>query len=154
MRQDVKAISKIRWVVLLMTLIMTLIPGWLAASAQDVILVANKDVQISGIGDSDLRAIFLGSKTRFADGSRAVPVTLKGGPVHEVFLKNHLGEDPQDFRAQWRKAVFTGQGAMPKACDSEAAMIEYVSTTPGAVGYVSRISPQDIGKVKLLIPVK
>jgi hypothetical protein len=124
-----------------------------AASAQDVVLVANKDVQVSGIANSDLRAIFLGSKTRFSDGSHAVPVTLKGGPIHEVFLKNHLGESPEDFRAQWRKSVFTGQGAMPKACDSEAAMIEYVSATSGAVGYVSRVPPEDAGKVKLLISV-
>jgi hypothetical protein len=48
--------------------------------------------------------------------------------------------------------VFTGQGAMPKTFDSESALIEYVADTPGAVGYVSRISPQDL--VKLLAAVK
>jgi hypothetical protein len=145
-----KAIAKIRCVAALLVLLSCCA----AASAQDVVLVANKDVQISGIANSDLRAIFLGSKTRFADGSHAVPVTLKGGPIHEVFLKNHLSETPEDFRAQWRKSVFTGQGAMPKACDSEAAMLEYVAATPGAVGYVSRVPPEAAEKVKLLIPVK
>jgi ABC-type phosphate transport system substrate-binding protein len=114
-----------------------------AASAQDVVLVANKSVQITEIKEADLRAIFTGEKTRFADGSHAVPVTLKGGPVHEVFLRNHVGENPEEFRARWRKAVFTGQGAMPRAFDSESALIEYVSTTPGALGYVSRVSPQN-----------
>jgi hypothetical protein len=123
-----------------------------AASAQDIALVANKGVQIFGIKDADLRAIFMGSKTRFSDGSHAVPVMLKGGPVHEVFLQNHLGESPADFQAQWRKAVFTGQGAMPRSFDSESAVIEYVAATPGAVGYVSRISPQD--PVKRLISFK
>jgi len=123
-----------------------------AAKAQDVVLVANKDVQISEIRDADLRAIFTGEKTRFADGSHAVPVTLKGGAVHEVFLKNHIGESPNEFREQWRKAVFTGEGAMPRAFDSESALIEYVAATPGALGYVSRISPQD--KVKPLTTVK
>jgi ABC-type phosphate transport system substrate-binding protein len=126
--------------------------GWSAASAQDVVLVANKKVQISEIRAADVRAIFTGAKTRFADGSHAVPVTLKGGAVHEVFLKNHVGESPDEFRAQWRKAVFTGQGAMPKAFDSESALIEYVATTPGALGYVSRIPPLD--KVKCLAAVK
>lgn len=126
----------------------------LPARAQDVLLVANKDVRVSGITNADLRAIFLGSKTRFADGSHAVPVMLRGGPVHEVFLKNHVGESPEDFRAQWRKTVFTGQGAMPKACDSEAALLEYVAATPGAVGYVSRISPEEQEKVKSLITLR
>jgi hypothetical protein len=140
--------SKTRWLILLLSFI----GCWSAASAQDVVLVANKNVQISEIRAADVRAIFMGAKTRFADGSHAVPVTLKGGAVHEVFLKNHVGESPDEFRAQWRKAVFTGQGAMPRAFDSESALIEYVAATPGAVGYVSRIPPQD--KVKCLAAVK
>lgn len=126
--------------------------SWSAASAQDVVLVANKGVQVSEISNADLRAIFMGTRTRFADGSHAVPVTLKGGPAHEVFLKNHIGEGPEEFRSQWRKVVFTGQGAMPKTFDSESALIEYVAVTPGAVGYVSRISPQN--RVKLLAAVR
>lgn len=128
-----------RWLVLLLAFISC----WSAASAQDVVLIANKSVHIVEIGDTDLRAIFTGEKTRFADGSHAVPVTLKGGPVHEVFLKNHIGDSPDEFRARWRKAVFTGQGAMPRTFDSESALIEYVSVTPGALGYVSRISPNN-----------
>ena len=126
--------------------------SWSAASAQDVVLVANKGVQISEISNADLRAIFTGTRTRFADGSHAVPVTLKGGAAHEVFLKNYVGEGPEEFRSQWRKVVFTGQGAMPKAFDSESALIEYVAATPGAVGYVSQISSQN--RVKLLAAVK
>ena len=122
------------------------------ARAQDIVLVANKSVQVSEIRDSDLRAIFIGAKTRFADGSHAEPVTLKGGPAHEVFLKNHVGESPEEFRTQWRKEIFTGQGAMPKAFDSESALIEYVAATLGAVGYVSRISSQD--EVKSLAVAK
>ena len=142
--------NRTRWLIPLLGLL----GCWSAASAQDVVLVANRGVQISEIRAADLRAIFMGTKTRFADGSHAVPVTLKGGPAHEVFLKNHLGESPDEYRAQWRKAVFTGQGAMPKAFDSEAALLEYVAVTPGAVGYVSRISPQDRVKVQSLIAVQ
>jgi hypothetical protein len=126
--------------------------SWSAAGAQDVVLVANQGVQISEIRDADLRAIFMATRTRFSDGSHAVPVTLKGGPVHEVFLRNHVGENPEEFRSRWSKKIFTGQGAMPKAFDSESALIEYVAATRGAVGYVSRISPQD--RVKSLTGVK
>ena len=126
--------------------------AWSAARAQDVVLVANKKVQISEITDSDLRAIFTGKKTRFADGSHAVPVTLKGGAAHEVFLKNHLGEGPEEFRAQWRKLVFTGQGAMPISFNSESELLEYVAVTPGAVGYASRVSDRD--QVKSLTSAK
>jgi len=140
--------SKARFLILLFASL----GSWSAARAQDVVLVANQGVKISEITNADLRAIFMGTRTRFADGSRAVPVTLKGGPVHEVFLKTHVGESPEEFRSEWRKVVFTGQGAMPKAFDSESDLIEYVGATPGAVGYVSRISSQN--RVKVLAAVK
>jgi ABC-type phosphate transport system substrate-binding protein len=136
----------------LMLLLVASLGSWHAAGAQDVVLVANKSVKISEITNADLRAIFMGTKTRFADGSHAVPVTLKGGPAHEVFLKHYVGENPEEFRSQWRKVVFTGQGAMPRAFDSESALIEYVAATPGALGYASRISSDD--NVKLLAAVK
>jgi hypothetical protein len=140
--------SKTRFLILLFASL----GSWSAARAQDVVLVANPGVKISEITNADLRAIFMGTRTRFADGSHAVPVTLKGGPVHEVFLKTHIGESPEEFRSEWRKVVFTGQGAMPKAFDSESDLIEYVGSTPGAVGYVSRISSQN--RVKILATVK
>jgi hypothetical protein len=133
-------------------LVLGLISCWSAARGQDVVLVANKSVQISQISAADLRAIFLGAKTRFADGSHAVPVMLRGGPVNEVFLINHVGESPGEFRSRWQKAVFTGQGAMPKTCDSESDLLEYVAATPGALGYVSRLSPRD--NVKSIIALK
>jgi ABC-type phosphate transport system substrate-binding protein len=143
-----RALSKTRYLIMLLGFL----GCWSLAQAQDVVLVANKSVQISQIREADLRAIFTGAKTRFADGSHAVPVALKGGPAHEVFLSHHLNESPDEFRAQWRKAVFTGQGAMPRTFDSESALIQYVASTPGALGYVSRISPQD--NVKILSTVK
>jgi hypothetical protein len=111
-----------------------------AVRAQDVLIVANKNVLVSQITSSQLRDLFTGAKTSFKDGSRAVPVVLKGGPVHEVFLRKHVGETPEEFRARWRKAVFTGQGSMLKECASEAALLEFIVSTPGAVGYVSRVA--------------
>ena len=136
----------------LILLLFVSLGSWSVAGAQDVVLVANEGVRITEISIANLRAIFMGTKTRFSDGSHAVPVTLKGGPAHEVFLRNYVGEGPEGFRSQWRKVVFTGQGAMPKAFDSESALIDYVAATPGAVGYVSRTSPQD--RVKILAAVK
>jgi ABC-type phosphate transport system substrate-binding protein len=143
-----KALNKIRRLVV----VLGFLGCCFAARAQNVILVVNKSSQISEISAADLRAIYTGTKTRFSDGSHAVPVTLKGGPAHEVFLKNYVGERPDEFRAQWRKAVFTGQGAMPRAFDSESAMIDFIAATPGALGYVSHVAEND--KVKPLTITK
>jgi ABC-type phosphate transport system substrate-binding protein len=123
-----------------------------AANAQDVVVVANVGVSISQINSSQLREIFTGVRSRFKDGSRAIPVVLKGGPAHEVFLRHYVRQEPDEFRMLWRKAVFTGQGAMLKEFPSEAALLDFVAATPGAIGYVSRVIPRDSIKVLAVVP--
>jgi ABC-type phosphate transport system substrate-binding protein len=118
------------------------------ARAQDVTIVVNRNLSSSAITETQLRDIFTGARSRFDDGRQAAPVLLKGGPVHEVFLRRHIGDTPDEFRARWRKAVFTGQGAMPKEFSSEAELLHYVESTPGAIGYVSHVSGREA--VKLL----
>ena len=43
---------------------------------------------------------------------------------------------------------------MPKALDSESALLEYIAVTPGALGYVSRILPEYQGTVKAIPVIK
>jgi hypothetical protein len=107
------------------------------AKAQDVVVVANKSVKASDVSDGDLKDVFSGDKTSLKDGSHVIPVTLKGGPAHEAFLKKYLGKNDAAFRAAWRSLVFTGQGSMPKTFDTDAALVDYVAATPGALGYAS-----------------
>lgn len=117
------------------------------ARAQDVLIVANKSVTVSQVKENELRDLFTGARSKFSDGSRAVPVILKGGPTHEVFLHRHVGDTPDEFRMRWRKAVFTGQGSLLKEFSTEAALLDYVAATPGAIGYVSRVLDPSAVKV-------
>lgn len=123
-----------------------------AASAQDVFIVANKGLPMSEISASQLRDVFIGVRARLNDGTHVVPVLLKGGPAHEVFLRNHVGDSPEEFRARWRKAVFTGQGSMPREFRTEAEVLDYVAVTSGAIGYVSRIRAPDAVRILSVIP--
>jgi len=84
-----------------------------AARAQDVVLVANRNRQISEISTVDLHAIFARARTRFADSSHALPAILKGGPIHEVFLKKHLDEGPDEFRALSRRVSSRDRAPYP-----------------------------------------
>ena len=136
--------------------------AWAEAQAQrtmsivsndaDVLIVINKEVEVSEISSAQLRDIFIGAQSRLSDGTRAVPVILKGGAVHEVFLRKHVGDSPGEYRTRWLKAVFTGQGAMPKEFTSEADVLDYVGATRGAIGYVSRINGARSVKVLSVSP--
>jgi ABC-type phosphate transport system substrate-binding protein len=69
--------------------------------------------------------------------------------VQDEFLSLYIGKTDSGFRAGWRSILFSGQGAMPKTLDSEAAVVEYVARTPGAIGYIGRAAPHE--GVKILI---
>jgi ABC-type phosphate transport system substrate-binding protein len=118
------------------------------AKAQDVVVIVNNGVKATGASKDDIAGVFTGDKSSLGDGSKVTPVTLKGGPAHDVFLKNYIGKTDAAFRTAWRSLVFTGQGSMPKTFDSEAALVEYVAATPGSIGYVSSAAGHD--KVKTL----
>jgi hypothetical protein len=112
-----------------------------------VIVIANSGVKASEIGKSDLRDVFTGASTALPGGGSALPVLLKAGTVHEEFLQAYIGKNDTAFRASWRSLVFSGQASMPKSLDSEAAVVEFVARTPGAIGYISKATPHEGVKV-------
>jgi ABC-type phosphate transport system substrate-binding protein len=130
-------------------LFLALLLGCSAMHAQEVVIVANKSVKASEVSVAEIRDVFNGDKTSLSDGSHVVPVTLKGGPVHEAFLKKFLGKGDAAFRAAWRSLVFAGQGTMPKTFDTEAALIDYVAATPGAIGYVGKDPGDTVKKLSV-----
>jgi len=122
--------------------------GSAVARAQNAVVVANNSVKAAEVSSDELRDVFTGNKTSLKDGSHVMPVTLKGGASHDAFLKQYVGKSDSAFRAGWRSLVFTGQAAMPKTFDTEAALLDYVAATPGAIGYVGKDAGND--KVKTL----
>lgn len=116
------------------------------AGAQ-VMVIANPGVKAAEVSKNDLRDVFNGNTSSFKDGSHVTPVLLKGGAANDAFLSAYIGKSDGAFRAGWRSQVFSGQASMPKTVDTDAAMVEYVAHTPGAVGYVSSGAPHEGVKV-------
>jgi len=104
----------------------------------EVYLVGHANAPDKSLETETVERIFLGKKSRWSDGSKIVPVMLKAGVVHAAFIKKILDRDVSQFSTYWKQAVFTGRGLPPKSFETEAELIDFVSSTPGAVGYVSR----------------
>jgi ABC-type phosphate transport system substrate-binding protein len=115
------------------------------AKAQ-VIVVANNSVKASDVSKNDLKDVFTGSSTSLGGGG-VVPILLKAGTAHEEFLQAYIGKNDTAYRAGWRSLVFSGQGSMPKSVDGDAAVVEFVAHTPGAIGYIGKASPHEGVKV-------
>jgi ABC-type phosphate transport system substrate-binding protein len=116
------------------------------AAAEDLVIIANNSVKAADISQSEAREVFLGDSNSVG-GSKVTPVLLHSGPAQDAFLKL-VGKSGSGVEATWRKQVFTGKGSMPHGCASEEAMIVYVGSTPGAIGYVS--SNKSLSGVKVL----
>jgi ABC-type phosphate transport system substrate-binding protein len=112
-----------------------------------VIVIANPSVKAAAVSKAELSDVFTGSATTLKDGSRAVPILLKAGTVHEEFLQAYIGKSDSAYRAGWRSLVFSGQGAMPKSVDGDAAVVEFVAHNAGAIGYIGKNTPHDGVKV-------
>lgn len=126
-----------------------LIPSTSVGEQAQVVIIANYGVPTSNITLAELRDVFTGAATSLKGGLQVTPVLLKQGSVNDGFLSLYIGKSDTGFRAGWRSVLFSGQGIMPKTLASEAAVVEYVAHTPGAIGYINRSTPHE--GVKILV---
>jgi ABC-type phosphate transport system substrate-binding protein len=113
----------------------------------EVEVIANPSVAADSISKADLKKIFLGEKSGLGGGSKVVPVLLRQGSDHAEFVSKYLGESPVSLLLAWRGLVMSGEATMPKSFDTDAEVVEYVTSTPGAIGYIDSKTPHKTAKV-------
>lgn len=112
---------------------MVLLTGMASA---ETLIICHPGVQESTIPQHTLRKIFLGKTTRWDDHSKIHMVVLKDRDEHALFLKRYIRRTSSQWRSYWKKMVFTGKGIMPKSFDGAGDALEYIASTPGAIGYI------------------
>jgi ABC-type phosphate transport system substrate-binding protein len=122
-----------------------------SARAADEVFIVNPQGADAELSVDNLKAVLLGTKTKWDGGGLIKLAVLTAGPVHDKVIQDHTQRSADQFDKYWKKLVFTGKGFMPMQAADEAALIDYVAKTPGALGYVSAASVTDRVKV---IPVK
>ena len=112
------------------------------ATAEQIVIV-NNGVSVNSIDADSLQKIYLGKKNKWDNGDKIVPVTLNEGPVHEAFLKNVVKKSSNQFLTYWKQMIFTGKGVPPKSVPSDADVVDFVSGTPGGIGYIDSASAHE-----------
>jgi ABC-type phosphate transport system substrate-binding protein len=85
--------------------------------------------------------VFLRKQAYWDDGTRIQPVNLPADhAVRRAFSQVVLGHLPQELEDYWREMYFHGV-VPPHVLASEEAVILFVASTPGAIGYVSTCYP-------------
>lgn len=108
-----------------------------------IVNAANTGTQIKR---SSLQTIFLQPAVRWPDGSRVAAVDQSTrSPVRAAFCDQVLGLALQAVQIHWMNNVRDGKGAPPPSKSSDAEVIAFVRSNPGAIGYVSAGAELDAG---------
>ena len=92
----------------------------------DYLIIVNKSAQYESLSRANIESIFLGKKSRWSDGIKIIPVNLKQGHTHELFIKEMIRKSTTAYMNYWRKMIFTGKGVMPVAFQDEVEVAEYI----------------------------
>jgi ABC-type phosphate transport system substrate-binding protein len=91
---------------------------------------------LSTLDRVSLQRIYTGKVVEL-NGSRVFPVDLRPGDrLRQRFLELYLDQDEDKYIGYWTVRRYVGKGTPPRELDSPEAVIQYVSQTPGAIGYV------------------
>lgn len=115
--------------------------------ADDLIVIGNRSVPESELSAKDIKNIFLGKKKVWGNGLKVEMAVLGDGEITDRFLKVYVKKNASTYKKYWKKQVFTGGGKPPATFAREKDLVEYVSNTKGAVGYVSSQSYTDSVKI-------
>lgn len=111
-------------------------------------VIVHPDVNVTKLTQGELSRIFLGKKTFWESGARIAPVLLdEQSPLTEAFLEEHLKKTVRQYRAYWKRHLFSGQGTAPKTFSSSKQVADFVAATPGAIGVVDGSYTDDRVKV-------
>ncbi len=111
-------------------------------------MIVGADVEVTEISQSEIARIYLGKKTFWESGARIEPSLLdEKSPVTETFLEENLKKTVRQFRAYWKRHLFSGQGTAPKTFSSSKLVADFVAANPGAIGIVDGSYTDDRVKV-------
>jgi ABC-type phosphate transport system substrate-binding protein len=113
--------------------LLTFIAGQ-ALAAGGVVVIG--DARLARLDPLTLEKVYTGRIIE-VDG---IPVTAvnanSGSTIRNRFLQVYLNQDEDKYTAHWTVRRYIGKGTPPRELSSSAEVINFVKSTPGAIGYI------------------
>jgi ABC-type phosphate transport system substrate-binding protein len=107
-------------------------------------MIVHADVKAQFLNINTARSIFGMRQAVWPDGTPVrVFVMPEHYSLHAVFCRDILNVYPYQLHQSWNRLVYSGAGQAPMEVASEQEMVEKVSQTPGAIGYVNKVISND-----------
>jgi ABC-type phosphate transport system substrate-binding protein len=111
-------------------------------------VIVHPDNEATALSREFLANVFLRNVRDWDGGVGILPVDLPpSSSAREEFSRRILLRSVSAVRSYWQQRIFTGRGVPPPELDSDAAVVRYVTSNRGAVGYVSKSAELDSARV-------
>ena len=109
------------------------------AKSQEFKVIVNSSNSTSSLTKKQVSYYFLKKKTKWSNGVRVIPLDLKSSSsVRKVFTRKIHNKSITQVRAYWQQSVFSGRASPPTEKPNDLAVINYVKSHKGAIGYISK----------------
>ena len=127
-----------RAILVVLLVIVALARGALAADTPSYVVIVHPASTYESIDRRMLADVFLKKTTRWRSGEPILPVDLvSDARARERFSLDVIGRSVQAVKSHWQQIIFAGRGLPPPELPDDAAVVRYVASHPGAIGYVS-----------------
>ncbi len=140
---------------LVIGLVTLLFSGNLLASAyaRELAIIANHDYPMNSISAFVVKDIYLGEKT-LERGVKIRPMDQRDEAIKRKFIERVMGNSVDGYKAYWIKKFFQEGVNPPTAKGSPSEVIQAISHTVGAIGYVWVDDIKDDPGVKVLLKIE
>lgn len=109
-------------------------------AADGVVVIGNPNVK--RLDGQTVARIYTGRVIE-VDGVSITAVNAnRGSAVRDRFLQVFLNQDEDKYTAYWTVRRYIGKGASPRELPKASDVIRFVTTTPGAIGYIEEADVQ------------
>ncbi len=105
---------------------------------------------VDSISVDSLKRLYLGKGRKLENGENAQLFELPEGAAERTeFHSKTTGRSDAHLQSNWSRLVFTGKAVAPVAVADNAAAINFVKSTPNAIGYVDESAVSSDVKILL-----
>ena len=103
-----------------------------------LVLIANSNVDTSSLNRRYIEAVYLGRRRYWSSDSPVKVIMFPQNHENHIRLcRSFLKVTPKVLSRNWDRIKYTGFGRGFSLVSTEAEMLDMISKTPGAAGYVS-----------------
>jgi ABC-type phosphate transport system substrate-binding protein len=127
-----------RFIILLLPMLLLSFVGAPSAKTTGYKVIVNTDSDVTSLTKKQVSRLFLKKVTTWDNNVRVAPVDLpSNADTRGDFSKEIHGKSVSAVKAYWQQRIFSGRDVPPLEKDSDASVVAYVRSNPGAIGYVS-----------------